>query len=350
MKKVKVSMIIFLVMCVMVICMGSSAQAEKILIANSYRNLTNEYWTHWNNGAINAARSLGCEYLSLSADDSEAKQISDVEGAVIRGVNAIMIMPVSAAALGSMVDLCVDQKIWVISMWDRPWELKPEDYKYWVAHITISSVKQGYYSAKILCETLGGKGKIVAIGGLAGTGSSEDRYEGLKKALKEYPDIELLDYQLADYNLAKAVKVMEDFYSAYGDKIDGVWCANDEMATGALEVLRPLGLAGGKIKVAGVDGIKKGVKGIIDGDRCATVSGEPWYLGGLGIVYAYNAAVAGRILPPGERIVELEPTVIDKSNAAEFYQANFVDEPVVDWKKIAEEVAEKMLPISEVFK
>ena len=34
----------------------------------------------------------------------------------------------------------------------------------------------------------------------------------------------------------------------FGDQITGVWCANDDMATGALEALRAEGLAG---KVAG---------------------------------------------------------------------------------------------------
>ncbi len=342
----KVSMIIFLVSFIMVICMVSNVQAEKILLANSFRNLINEYWIIWNEGGENAAKGLGCEYLSLSAENKETKQMSDVEGAIARGVNAIAIMPVTAGALGAMIDLCEDRRIWVVSQWDRPSTIKPGDYKYWVAHITMDTVEQGYVPAKILCEALGGKGKIVALGGLPGTGSAEDRHEGLKRALKEYPGIEILGYQSGDYNRIVALKVMEDFVSAYGDKIDGIWCANDDMAVGAIEVLKPLGLAGGKIKIVGVDAIEEAVKAIIEGDMYATVSGDPWYMSGLGMVYAYNA-VKEKILPEEEQIIMLEVPVVDQSNAAEYYQANFVGERTIDWEKISEEVAEKMQAVSK---
>ena len=233
----KIGLVSLWVVVIIITCMGSSGVAQKILLANSFRNLVNEYWIHWNEGGENAANGLGCEYLSLSAENNEAKQMSDVERAIVRGVDAIAVMPVTAGALGAMVDLCESQKIWLVSMWDRPSALEPKDYRYWVAHITMDTVKQGYIPAKILCEALGGKGKIVAIGGLPGTGSAEDRYEGLKRALNEYPGIELLGYQSGDYNRVKAVKVMEDFLSAYGNKIDGIWCANDDMAVGAIEAV-----------------------------------------------------------------------------------------------------------------
>jgi len=342
----KVSMIIFLVMFVMLICMVSAAQTEKILLANSYRNLINDYWIVWNKGGENAAKGLDCEYLSFSAENNESKQASDVEAAITRGVKAMAIMPVTAGALGAMIDLCEDQRIWVVSQWDRPSAIKPEDYKYWVAHITMDTVEQGHVPAKVLFEALGGKGKIVAIGGLPGTGSAEDRHEGLKKALKEYPGIELLGYQSGDYNRIVAVKVMEDFISAYGDKIDGIWCANDDMAVGAIEILKSLGLAGGKIKIVGIDATEGAVKAIIEGDMYATVSGDPWYMSGIGMVYAYNA-VRGKILPEEEQIVMLEAPVVDQSNAAEYYQTNFVSERTIDWKKITEEVAEKMQAASK---
>lgn len=337
----KGSIVIFLVLFMTVMCMGSLASAEKILLANSFRNLVNEYWIIWNEGGESAAEGLDCEYLSLSAENNEAKQMSDVEGAIARGVDAIAIMPVTAGALGAMVDLCESQRIPVVSMWDRPSVLKPQDYKFWVAHITMDTVKQGYIPAKILCEALAGKGKIIAIGGLPGTGSAEDRHEGLNRALKEYPGIELLGYQSGDYNRIKALKVMEDFLSAHGDKIDGIWCANDDMAIGAIEVLKSVGLAGGKIKIVGVDAIKEAVKAIKEGDMYATVSGDPWYMSGLGMVYAYNA-VEGKILPKIEQIVMLEAPVVNESNAAEFYQSYFVGERTADWESITEEVAKKM--------
>jgi ribose transport system substrate-binding protein len=310
---------------------------EELLLACSTRNSVNEYWLHWFAGAESAAKGLGADYLGLSADDDEAKQVSDVEGAIVRGVNALTIMPATAGALGSLAELCESQKVYFASMWDRPAELVPSDYEYWVAHITMDTVKQGYTPAKVLFEALGGKGKIVALGGMPGTGSAEDRHEGLKQALAEYPGIELLDYQTGNYNRVDAVKVMEDFLSAYGDEIDGIWAANDDMVVGAIEVLKPLGLAGGKIKIVGVDAIKEAIKAIIDGDMYATVSGDPWDMSGLGICYAYNAAI-GNILPEDKQIIYLPSPVVDASNAQEYYDSHFVGERSADWPARAADV------------
>lgn len=310
---------------------------EKLLLACSTRNSVNEYWLHWFDGAEAAAKGLGADYLAISADDDEAKQVADVEGAIVRGVKALTIMPATAGALGSLVELCESQEVYFVSMWDRPAELHPKDYKYWVGHITMDTVKQGYIPAKVLFDALGGKGKIVALGGMPGTGSAEDRHEGLKQALAEYPGIELLDYQTGNYSRVDAVKVMEDFLSAYGDDIDGVWSANDDMIVGAVEVLKPLGLAGGKIKIVGCDAIKEAIKAIVAGDIYATVSGDPWDMSGLGICYAYNAAM-GNILPEDKQVIYLPSPVVDGSTAEEYYESYFVGERTADWKSRAEEV------------
>jgi len=342
----KISLIILLVTFVMVICMATYAQEEKILIANSFRNLVNDYWITWDEGGRNVAKMLGFEYITLSAENSESKQLNDLEGAISRGAKAISVMPVTAGALGSMIDLCESQKVWLVSMYDRPSDIIPADYEYWVAHITVSSVEQGYLAAKSLFEALGGTGKIVAIGGLPGTGSAEDRHDGLKRALEEYPGIELLGYQAGNYTRIGGVKVMEDFVSAFGDKIDGIWCGNDDTATGAIEVLKPLGFAGGKMKVVGIDATKVAVEAILRGDMWATAAADPWDMGGLGIVYAYNAT-QGKILPKEEQVVYLEVPVVSPSNAEEYYQSKFTGERTADWKKIAEELAEKMLTVSK---
>jgi ribose transport system substrate-binding protein len=310
------------------------AAAEKITFAASYRNLTDEYWVVWDAGAKNASESLGAAFLGLSADDDEAKQVADLEVAIARGVKALTVMPATAGALGSLIELCESKHVYAVSMWDRPASLTPDKYKYWVGHITMDSVKQGYTPAKALFEKMGGKGNIVALEGKPGTGSAEDRYLGLSQALKEYPGIKLLGHQTANYNRVDAVKVMEDFLSAYGGKIDGIWSANDDMALGAVEVLKPAGLAGGKIKITGVNATKEAVQAIINGDMTLTVSGDPWDMSGVGICYAYEA-LKGNILPESKQIIVLPSPVIDASNAKAYFASAFAAVRTADWKKVA---------------
>ena len=63
---------------------------------------------------------------------------------------------------------------------------------------------------------------------------------------------------------------MQTWLSKYGDKIKGVWAANDDMALGALEALRAAGLAG-KIPVVGVDGIPEAIAAVDKGEMVSTV-------------------------------------------------------------------------------
>ena len=52
--------------------------------------------------------------------------------------------------------------------------------------------------------------------------------------MKDYPKIELLDAQPADWDTPKAAELMSSYLTKYGDKIKGVHCANDNMAYGVL--------------------------------------------------------------------------------------------------------------------
>ena len=60
--------------------------------------------------------------------------------------------------------------------------------------------------------------------------------------MKEYPGITLLESQPGDFDRFAAAPVFEDMYIKYGDQIDGVWCANDDMAMGVIEACLNAGM------------------------------------------------------------------------------------------------------------
>ncbi|MEN3186946.1 MAG: hypothetical protein ABDK94_04095 [Atribacterota bacterium] len=49
------------------------------------------------------------------------------------------------------------------------------DYKYWVCHVTFDNRASGYNTAKILFDTIGGKGKVFALQGLLGNSAAIER-------------------------------------------------------------------------------------------------------------------------------------------------------------------------------
>src|SRR5690606_2351603 len=125
-----------------------------------------------------------------------------------------------------------------------------------------------------LIASMGGSGGIVALGGILSNVPAIERKLGLDQAIAEHPDVQLLDFQAADWNETKAFEITQAWITRFGDQIKGVWAANDGMGTGALEALRQEGLAG-KVKVTGIDGIDAAIQAVRDGEFAGTVAWDP---------------------------------------------------------------------------
>jgi ribose transport system substrate-binding protein len=187
-------------------------------------------------------------------------------------------------------------------------------------------------TARILLDAMGGKGGVVHLGGIASNNPAIERLNGLKNALKDFPDIELLDAQPADWDTQKANQIMSSFLTRYGDEITGVHCANDTIAYGVLEALRAEGMIG--LPVVSYDGNPQAVDLVAKKEILATVLTNPHWGGGITASLAYHAAT-GAFKPSDEPKEHREfygPTImITPEDAAEF-RANFIESvPTYDW-------------------
>jgi ribose transport system substrate-binding protein len=176
------------------------------------------------------------------------------------------------------------------TQWNKPDDLHPWDHNpNYVAHMSFDGVPAGKKMGEVLIDSMGGKGGIVAIGGILSNVPAIERKLGLDQAIAEHPDVKLLDFQAADWQSSKAFEIMQAWMTRFGDEIKGVWSANDDMGTGALEALRQEGLAG-KVKVTGLDGIAAAVEAVKKGEFAGTVAWDPLWTGGMGLAIGYAAA------------------------------------------------------------
>jgi ribose transport system substrate-binding protein len=232
--------------------------------------------------------------------------------------------------------MCAEAGVYFLTQWNKPDDLHPWDYDpYWVAHMGVDGVPSGYYVAKELFESMGGKGQIVALQGLLANVPAIQRFDGLKQALAEYPDIELLEDQTAEWDRTKAVSVTEAFLAKYPD-VGGIWAANDNMGLGALEALRTAGKAG-EILVVGIDGTSEAINACIAGEFAATVNNDPMWQGGMGLAIPYHA-MKGTFDPAKEarehREFYFEPVYVNTANAQEI-KTNYIDGiPNYDWNDL----------------
>lgn len=318
---------------------AAAANGEKVYLGMAIHSTDNEYWLQEAEGGKLFASTLpegSIEVQVLTCDGEDEKQLSGIKAFIAsHGKNSILYVdPSNAPNTAAIAEVCEEAGVYWTSVWHLAEGLDPNDYEYYVMHQSVDGVKQGYDIAVAMFESFEtpGKGKFLALQGQLGNNSAVERYEGLQQALKEYPDVEMLDMQVANWSPQEALTITETWLAKYDD-IDGVWCANDGMALGALQALKAKSL-NGKVKIVGVDGVSDAIAAIEAGDMVATVANNGYLQGGYGAAYAY-AAYTGTIVPseltPEQRLFYTEGYFVDAENLDAF-KKDFVDsEPEYDY-------------------
>ncbi len=326
-------------------------KAGKVYIAACIHSTDNEYWNQEAEGVKMFVKTLPegtAEVEVLTCDGEDEKQLNGIKAFIAsHGKDCLFYVdPSNAPNTAAIAEVCEDAGVYWTSVWHLAEGLNPMDYKYYVAHQSVDGVAQGYDIAKAMFNEFDnkGKGKILALQGQLGNDSAVERYQGLQDALKEFPDIELLDMQVANWSSQEALKITETWLAKYGEDIDGIWCANDGMAIGALQALKAKGL-NGKVKVCGVDGVSAALDAIEAGDMVCTVANNGYLQGGYGAAYVYGA-YSGKFkvdeLDAKNRLFYTNGYFVDKNNLADF-KKEFVDSiPEYDFNDLDLPIAREM--------
>ena len=194
------------------------------------------------------AEPKGWQILTGDGKGSPEKVASFIETFVERKVDAIVVAMAELPALEGAIKMANEAGIPIYAIDSG---LVPGV----ACNITSNNFVIGAEMGAFLADKLGFKGNIVAIGMKEHHGTRQRR-ETLNAILEEYPHIKLL----ADYNVRytnfyeDAQKAMEDFITRFGDQINAVWCAWDDLAVAATKVLQHFGYTRDKIFVVGADG------------------------------------------------------------------------------------------------
>lgn len=313
--------------------------ADKPTLVNSIRSLTNPYHATWNKGGAAFAKSVGSDYVTLVTEGNSEKGVADIKAILAKtGGNCVInVDPNDSPDARPIVEACKSAGAYVVTQWNKPADLHPWDYNpNYVAHISFSGVPYGKAMAEALFKAMGGKGGVVALGGIESNVPAIERKKGLDAALAANPNVKLLDFQVANWSANEALTKVNAWLTQFGDKIGGIWAANDDMALAAVEALRAEGKAG-KVPVTGIDGIQLAVEAIQKGEMAGTVAWDPFWQGGMGLSIGY-AAKTGKFDPAKEPKDHREfygtGVIITAANATDFYNKNIKSEPTLDWNDI----------------
>lgn len=272
----------------------AGGSTDDIQLVLAIRSLSNPYHASWVEGAEMFAESIGKDLTVLSDDGDSQKQLSQIRSIVAGGQQIVLnVDPNTSSDTQAIVRAVADADGYVVTQWNKPDDLMPTDIgDNWVAHISFDGTDSGYQIAKTLFDEMGGEGGIIALQGILDNVPAQQRFAGLQRALEEYPGIELLDEQTAQWDRNTGFEVTQTLLTKHGDAVQGVWAANDNMALGALEALKAAGRGGGDVPVVGVDAVPEALDEIKSGENgyLATVTTDAWWQGAAALSLAYDAA------------------------------------------------------------
>lgn len=249
-------------------------KGDKLKLGLSISTLNNPFFVSLKEGAEKEAKAQGTEIITVDAQNDSAKQVSDIEDLIQKGVNVLIVNPTDSDAVKAAIESANNADIPVITV-DRS-----ANGGTVVSHIASDNVAGGQMAGDFILEKLGKKGKVVELEGIPGSSAARERGEGFHKAIDGVADIQVVAKQAADFDRAKGLTVMENILQGNKD-IQAVFAHNDEMALGALQALEAAGLK--DVIVVGFDATDDAVKSVNDGKMAATVAQKPEEIGQKGV-------------------------------------------------------------------
>jgi ribose transport system substrate-binding protein len=175
------------------------------------------------------------DVLYVPWDFATENQTKGVEDAIAAGVDAILLTSLSRAGLVSSVERAKEAGIPVITCMAG---VQTDAY---TAEVSRNIPLMGFSTADALAKKLDGTGKVMMLNGIAGADAAEFWKSGATDAFSQYPDIQIVSDQYANWSAADAIDVMRTTIAQHPD-IDAVWVGGLEMGPSVIQAYQEAGM------------------------------------------------------------------------------------------------------------
>ena len=271
-----------------------------------------------------AAAAQPREIAQLTVRDAEGdprRQMRDISALVQAKVDAILCIPSAPDPIAAALADATARGIVTV-----PFTL-PVSGTAWSSFVGTDKTRKGAALATWLAGALGGRGKVVGLGGLPGNPYSAALWAGAEAAWKG-TGIEVLRFDPAGWDRERARAVMAGLLGAF-PVIDGVWCDGGQDAAGAQDAL--LAARRRLLPVTGDD-----YNGLLKLYAAATANGAPGFAFGLLSEPTWQSVVALRTaltLLGGGRVAKQQlvmPAMITPANYRQYIRPRLPDAVLVD--------------------
>ncbi len=217
----------------------SAGDAEfKVLFTNAFN--TAPFCAPLNAAAMESAESLGIELDIVDGKADAQVQLDQVNSAITQGYDGVIYFPADKESSVAVVKRLNESGITYIVLDSMVDDSVMDTVPVFVGP---DNVKMGEICGQAAVDLLDGKGNVVILEGAAGTDPARNRQQGFLNIVEQYPDIVILQSQTVDgWDPAKAMNIMQDYITKYGDQIDLVYTHDDGIYQGAAQAMEAAGI------------------------------------------------------------------------------------------------------------
>ena len=201
------------------------------------------------------------ELLLMDGQADIAKQISQAEDLIAKGVDIIILNPQDADGSAQVLDLASDANVPVVEV---NTETTRTDY---ASFVGSDDTEAGEIMGKYVDEKMNGEGQYAILEGEMGQSAQLLRYQGLENTILKDSNLQCVATLSANWSRDEAMQTTEDWLGQYPD-LKAIICENDDMSMGALQASEA---EGKDLILIGTDAIPDALQAIKDGRLDATV-------------------------------------------------------------------------------
>ncbi len=283
----------------LVLVIGCVANASALTVGFSQVGQESDWRTANTDDLCSAIPAQGWELVYDDAQQKQENQIKALRNFITQGVDYILFTGVVTTGWEEVLKEVNEAEIPLLLIDRMPDCMEEIEY---AGAFGGDFVEEGRRMARWTVNYMKNQGRgeeelnVVILEGTVGAAAAVDRTKGIQEILADYPNFKIIASQSGNFTRAEGQAAMEGIMKANPD-IDILLAENDDMALGAIDVIKAAGKVPGKdIIIVGCDSVKAAFDAIVAGEMNATIECNPLY--SAAVIELINKLEAGE---PGSR-------------------------------------------------
>ena len=237
------------------------------------------FMTTYRNALQSILEDKGYTVTVVDGNNDQAKQNEQINTFITQGVDALIINPVMTSAAATIIDTVKSAGVPTVLINREPTADEMAVYDKLV-YVGCDAAQSGTFQGELILDTankgdINGDGKVsyIMIQGDPENIDAKLRTEYSVKALTDAGvEVEQLNLTRGDWDREKGQTICANDLAQFGDKIEVVFCNNDDMAIGALQAIQSAGRKVNEdIYLVGVDALDAALNEVKAGNMTGTV-------------------------------------------------------------------------------